>query len=102
MYDNAVADIRVGIGAKTEGNLVVTGSEGYILATSPWWLTKQYDICFEDRTKNMHVEVPFEGDGLRYEIQEFVRLINSGQIVTRQTEDRSLFMARVMEDFLAQ
>ena len=102
MYDNAVADIRVGIGAKTEGNLVITGSRGYILAPSPWWLTRQYDICFEDRTKNIHVEVPFEGDGLRYEIQEFVRLINSGQTVTRQTEDRSLFMARVMEDFLAQ
>ncbi|MCI7469059.1 MAG: Gfo/Idh/MocA family oxidoreductase [Lachnospiraceae bacterium] len=102
MYDNAVADIRVGIGAKTEGNLVVTGSKGYILAPSPWWLTKQYDICFEDRTKNIHVEAPFDGDGLRYEIQEFVRLIEAGETVPQKMQEVSLFMAKVMEDLIAQ
>lgn len=100
MYEDAIADIKVGIGAKTEGNLVVTGSEGYILAPSPWWLTRTYDICYEDRSRNEHVEVPFEGDGLRYEIREFVRIIIDEGTVSEKIQKESLFLAGAMEEFL--
>ena len=45
-YNNAMATIKTGLGAKSEGQLVVTGTNGYILAKSPWWLTKhfRYDL----------------------------------------------------------
>lgn len=99
-YRDQIADIRVGVGAKTEGNLVVTGSRGYILAQSPWWLTSRYDICYEDRSQNEHVEVPFEGDGLRYEIRAFAEMVRNGKTASEQMKRESLFLADVMEHFL--
>lgn len=98
-YRENIADIRTGIGAKTEGNLVVAGTKGYILAPSPWWLTKTYDICYEDRSRNEHVEVPFEGDGLRYEIRHFAGLVSAGKTASEEMKKDSLFLAGVMEEF---
>lgn len=51
-YENAVASITLGLGVKTEGNLVISGTKGYILVPSPWWLTNYFEVNFEDRNKN--------------------------------------------------
>lgn len=40
VYDQGMATAKCGVGVKTEGQLVISGSTGYILAESPWWLTK--------------------------------------------------------------
>jgi len=36
---------------KTEGQLLISGTNGYILAKSPWWLTKEFEIRYEDPNK---------------------------------------------------
>lgn len=75
IYQHAVASFTLGLGVKTEGNLVVSGTKGYILVSSPWWLTNYFEVCYEDMTKNRKYFYSFDGDGLRYEILEFVSMI---------------------------
>lgn len=38
-YAHATASFTLGIGVKTEGNLVISGTKGYIYVPAPWWLT---------------------------------------------------------------
>ena len=100
-YDNGFATMRTGVGVKTEGQLVVSGTKGYIIAPSPWWLMKQFDIRYEDSTKVEHYEPTFQGDGLRYEIGEFVSKINGiGANDYKLTAQESIAMAGFVEKFM--
>ena len=76
LYDRGMATAKCGVGIKTEGQLVISGDTGYILAESPWWLTKKYKLRYEDPNKVETFEPTFQGDGLRYEMSEFVAQIN--------------------------
>ena len=100
-YDKGFATMRTGVGVKTEGQLVVSGTKGYIIAPSPWWLMKQFDIRYEDSTKVEHYEPTFQGDGLRYEIGEFVSKINGiGVNDYKLTAQESIAMAGIVEKFM--
>ncbi len=78
-YPDAMALAKTGLSVKSEGQLLVSGSKGYILAESPWWLTKKFEVRFEDSSKREIYEFPFEGAGLRYEIQAFAdRILENG------------------------
>jgi hypothetical protein len=93
----------VGLGVKTEGNLVISGTNGYILAESPWWMTKNFEICFEDREQNEKVFAKFLGQGLRYEIGAFVSQINGlKKYEAVFTSKDSIFLAEIMEKYIEQ
>ena len=74
-YPHATASITLGIGVKTEGNLIISGTKGYIYVPAPWWLTDYFEIRYEDQTKNKKFFYSYDGEGLRYEIQEFISMI---------------------------
>lgn len=74
-YPHATASFTLGIGVKTEGNLVISGTKGYIYVPAPWWLTDFFEVRYEDQTKNKKYFYSFDGDGLRYEIQEWLSMI---------------------------
>lgn len=74
-YPHATASFTLGIGVKTEGNLVISGTKGYIYVPAPWWLTDFFEVRYEDQTKNKKFFYSYDGDGLRYEIQEFLSMI---------------------------
>ena len=76
-YKKSTANLYVGIGAKKEGDLVITGTKGYIYCHAPWWKTSQFEIKFEDSKKNIKHKHNFLGDGLRYELAEFISCINA-------------------------
>ena len=81
--------------------MVVAGTKGYILAPSPWWLTKNFEVRYEDSTKIDSYSATFLGSGLRYEIAEFVKAIGGDGNKTFQfTRGESVAMAGVMERFL--
>lgn len=65
----------VGIGVKSEGNAIISGTKGYIYIPAPWWLTNTYSIRGEDPTIEQTRTFDKEGDGLRYELSEFASLI---------------------------
>lgn len=80
----AISISTVGIGAKTEGSAVISGSKGYIYVPAPWWLTKKFFVRYEDPNHIEEFEYSFEGDGLRYEISEFVTLITRNMNASEQ------------------
>lgn len=100
-YKNAMATVKTGVGVKSEGQLVIAGTKGYILAESPWWLTKKFEIRYEDARKIDRFEPKFQGDGLRYEISEFVFKINGlGGKDYKLTAQESIVMADFVEKFM--
>lgn len=102
-YPQGMATAKMGVGVKSEGELVIAGTEGYILAPSPWWLTHRFDIRRENPTDIEHYEPTFQGDGLRYEISEFVSKINgTGRKDYKMTAEESIAMSRIVEKFMAQ
>lgn len=74
-YDSAIATAKTGIGVKSEGQLVIAGSNGYILVPSPWWLTRRVEVHYEDPNRVEVYEYPFEGSGLQYEITSFAKKV---------------------------
>lgn len=78
-YPHATSSFTLGIGVKTEGNLVISGTKGYVYVPAPWWLTSYFEVRYEDLTKNKKYFYSFDGEGLRYEIQEFLSMIVNGR-----------------------
>lgn len=79
LFDGAVGSFKAGRGVKTEGEMIITGTSGYIYVPAPWWITEYFEIRYEDLRKTKKYFFKAEGDGMRYEILEFVRMINGHQ-----------------------
>lgn len=99
-YDHAVCSFKVGLGVKTEGNLVISGTKGYAYVPAPWWKTDYFELRYEDQNKNQKYFYKWDGAGLRYEIQEFISCILNQRFSTSRLRRReSVCMAEVMEQF---
>ena len=99
-FDSAVCSFKVGLGVKTEGSLVISGTKGYAYVTAPWWKTDYFELRFEDQNKNQKFFYKWDGSGLRYEIQEFLSCIfNNRQHSFKLSEAESIAMADVMQQF---
>lgn len=100
-YGNAVATAKNGVAVKSEGQLVISGTKGYILAESPWWLTKKFVVRYENANQIETYEPTFNGDGLRYEISEFVCQINGySKRGYKLTEEEAVAMAEITEKYM--
>lgn len=99
IYPKAVASVKVGKGVKTEGELVVSGTTGYVYVPAPWWKTDYFEIRREDPTQNKRYFYQLEGEGIRYEIVSFLKAIRKGNVLTYISEPISKAIVREMEDF---
>ena len=99
-YENGMATAKMGLGVKSEGQLLISGTKGYILAESPWWLTKKFEVRYEDPTKKDVYEDDFIGAGLVYEIVGFIEDCKGNPIGAGVTEEETLATIDVMEQFL--
>ena len=99
-YPHAVCSFNVGLGVKTEGNLVVSGTKGYAYVPAPWWKTDYFELRYEDQNQNKKFFYKWDGAGLRYEIQEFVSCIVNNRLSSARLRRReSICMAGIMEQF---
>ncbi len=97
-YPHAVCSFKVGLGVKTEGNLVISGTKGYAYVPAPWWKTDYFELRYEDQNRNKKFFYQWDGDGLRYEIQEFISCILNRRFSTaRLRRKESIAMAGVMQ-----
>lgn len=99
-YDTAIATITLGLGVKTEGNLVISGTQGYVYVPAPWWKTDYFELRFEDQNLNKKYFYSFDGEGLRYELQEFISMITNSRLSSyRLRRSESILIASVIESY---
>lgn len=100
-YNNAVASFQVGLGVKSEGNLVISGTKGYIYVPAPWWKTDYFEVRYEDQNKNKKYFYTYEGEGLRYEIKEFISsILNASISYTKLSRKEIMTIVDIHEAFL--
>ncbi|MCI8309559.1 MAG: Gfo/Idh/MocA family oxidoreductase [Clostridia bacterium] len=99
-YDNAIATAQVGLGVKKEGELIISGTKGYIIVPAPWWKTEYFEIRFENTNQTEKYFYKFDGDGLRYELAEFLRsILNNTENIYIKNEE-SIVISEVINKFL--
>lgn len=99
-YPHATSSFTLGIGVKTEGNLVVSGTKGYVYVPAPWWLTSYFEVRYEDQTKNKKYFYSYDGEGLRYEIQEFLSMIvNNRRSCYKLRRRESVAIVEIIEKY---
>ena len=98
---NQLATGKTGLGVKSEGQLIISGTKGYVYVPAPWWKTQYFEIRFEDPNINRRFVNAFEGDGLRYELADFwCRIHGYGGREYKLLPRESVRMAEIMESFL--
>ncbi len=98
-YDHHVATVKVGKGVKSEGELVISGTKGYVYVPAPWWKTDYFEIRFENPAENRRYYYQLDGEGIRYCIVAFVKSIESGRSEAYISQKVSDTIAKVMEKF---
>ena len=99
VYDHAVASIKVGKGVKSEGELIVSGTQGYVYVPSPWWKMDYFELRFEDASKNRRYFYQLDGEGIRYELVSFMKAIESGRDSHYIQHVTSKVIVQIIEDF---
>lgn len=99
VYKNAVASITVGDGVKSEGELIVSGTNGYVYVPAPWWKTDYFEIRYEDQSQNKRYFYQLDGEGIRYELVAFARAIESGNHLTNIECNITKAIAKYMQAF---
>lgn len=98
-YDKMVATAKVAKAAKSEGELIITGTKGYIYVPAPWWKTEYFEIRYENQNENKKYFYQLDGEGIRYEIVAFARAVENKKRGYYLKDDISLNIATVIERF---
>ncbi|MBQ5337602.1 MAG: Gfo/Idh/MocA family oxidoreductase, partial [Oscillospiraceae bacterium] len=99
VYGSGVATVKVAKGAKAEGELIITGTKGYIYVPAPWWKTDYFEIRYEHPEDNRRFFYQLDGEGIRYEIVAFAKAVDSGRNYSNVSEEISEAIVGVIEDF---
>lgn len=95
-----MASVKVGDGVKSEGNLIISGTKGYIYVPAPWWKTEYFEARFENATENRRYFYPLDGEGIRYEIVAFVRAVENRRLVSNINKSVTYKISQIMDDFV--
>lgn len=99
VFAHAVASIKIGQGVKAEGELIISGTKGYIYVPAPWWKTDYFEIRYENQTQNKRYFYQLDGEGIRYELVSFLKCIETGKNFSYIDSATSSAIIQVVEDF---
>lgn len=99
VYRNAVASIKVGRGAKSEGELIISGTKGYIYVPAPWWKTDYFEVRYENPADNRRYFYQLEGEGVRYEFVSFSKAVKKGKSMSNIDDTVNKAISSVVEQF---
>ena len=85
-YLRALATIEIGTTVDVENELVIIGTRGRITVPGDWWNTGYFEAKIEGQEFLKRYSFNFEGNGLRYLLQELVIMIRD-----RRTECTRIF-----------
>lgn len=100
VFPNGVATIKAGCGVKSEGDLIISGTRGYIYVPSPWWKTDYFEVRYENPAENKRYFYQLNGEGIRYEMVAFLESISRIHKTLLMDEKISCQIASVIEDFM--
>lgn len=78
-YEKAAATIKAGTGVKSEGELIISGTKGYVYVPAPWWKMDYFEIRYENPADNRRYFYSNDGEGIRQELLEFSNAIRTGK-----------------------
>lgn len=100
-FPNGFATATCGLGVKSEGKLLISGTKGYIVVEAPWWKTDYFEVHYEDAFRVEKYSDRFIGEGLRYEVGDFASRINgNNKSEFKLSRKESKAMAGVIEQFM--
>lgn len=99
LFDKAVASVKIAKAAKSEGEMIITGTKGYIYVPAPWWKTDYFEIRYENASENKRYFYQLDGEGIRYEIVAFAKAVETGKSDFYVEEKTSVEICKVIEDF---
>lgn len=98
-YPNACASVSLGIGVKSEGDLRISGTKGYIYVPSPWWKSEYFEIRYEQAENNKPHYYQSEGEGIRMELSHLLNCIKNNLANYYLDDAISISIIKVLEDF---
>ncbi|AME08879.1 hypothetical protein AXE85_01055 [Gemella sp. oral taxon 928] len=98
-YGKATATFKAGIGVKTEGHLVITGTKGYVYVPSPWWKIDYFEVRYEDLRDTKKYFYEYKGNGFRYLMLEFIKLINNINVNNANNKEYCMLFLDIMEKY---
>ena len=101
-YERATATIKVGTGVKSEGELLILGTKGYVYVPAPWWKTDYFELRYENPANNKRYFYQLEGEGIRYELVELANAVRNGKPDFYINHSVTKGIAKVMEEYLLQ
>lgn len=99
IYPHAVASLKVGKGVKSEGELIISGTIGYVYVPAPWWKTDYFEVRFENPADNKRYFYQLDGEGIRYEIVSFMKMVQMGKNLSYISSQLSREIVRIVECF---
>lgn len=98
-YEHGVASVKIGDRFKAEGDLIISGSKGYIYVPAPWWKTDYFEIRYENPAENKRYFYQLDGEGIRYELTAFAKAIEHGKLIPQISKDVTFKISEIMEQF---
>lgn len=100
-FSSGGASVKAGCGVKSEGELIVSGTNGYVYIPSPWWKTDYFEIRYENPALNKRYFYQLDGEGIRNGIVVFLNKIQNGKAPVCMEENVSSAISSVIEDYIA-
>ncbi|MGI5988653.1 MAG: adenylyltransferase/cytidyltransferase family protein [Lachnospiraceae bacterium] len=97
LFDHATAEIKVGNGVKSEGELIISGTKGYVYVPAPWWKTDYFEVRYENPEDNKRYFYQLDGEGIRYELVCFVRAVKFGKYIPLINKTTTYAISEIME-----
>ena len=99
LYDHSVATVKVAKTAKSEGELIISGTKGYIYVPAPWWKTDYFEVRYENQTDNKRYFYQLDGEGIRYELVVFLKSMSTKKDNAYITYEVSNAICEIIEKF---
>ena len=98
-FDGAVSSMKVADGVKSEGELIISGSKGYVYVPAPWWKTDYFEVRYENAEDNQRFFYQLDGEGIRYEIVAFAKSVEVKKPMNYVEKGVSKSIAKIIESF---
>lgn len=99
-YDNACATLSLGIGVKSESDMRISGTKGYIYVKSPWWKSEYFESRYENMENNKSYFYQSDGEGIRMELVHLVNCIKNKNDNFYINEEVSCFVSKIIGECL--